>query len=306
MTFIRRIPLPTSALALALAALGNLLGGYSEALRLACGAVSAVLVLLVVLRIVTDYKAVVAECENCATLAVLPTLFMALMVLSTYLKPYAPGIAPWLWGVALGLQLAVTVLFVKRHLLAFDLAKVLPSWFIVFVGYVVASLTSPAFSMQPLGRILLYCGLVGYAAVLGTVVYRMTKLGDLPAPALPTVAIFAAPASLCLAGYLAVTETKQPAVVYALLAVSAVSLLFVLSRLPKVLRLDFHPGFAALTFPIVITAVALKQTNAFLAGSAAGSFIPPAAIVAMDALAALVVSYVLIRYAMLMAAPVRS
>lgn len=302
---IKRIPIPMAALALALASLGNLLASYSEALRLACGTVAGVLALLVLLRVVFDFKAVFAECDNCATLAVLPTLFMALMVLATYLKPFVGNAAAALWAVALGLQLAVTALFIKRHLLSFALPKVLPSWFIVFVGYVVASVTSPAFSMQPVGRVLLYAGLAGYLSVLAVVVYRLVKV-ELPNPALPTVAIFSAPASLCLAGYLAVTETKQLMVVYALLTISLISLLFVLSRLPKVLRLDFHPGFAALTFPFVITGVALKQSSVFLASTPQGSFIPGAAITAMDLFAALMVGYVLVRYTLFLAAPAKA
>jgi exfoliative toxin A/B len=306
MSFIKRIPVPMSALALGTAALGNLLASYSEQLRLVLGIIAAVLAALVILRLVFDFKGVFAECENCGTLAVLPTLFMALMLLSVYLKPYLPAVAPYVWGAALGLQLAVTALFVKRHLLGFKLAAVLPSWFIVFVGYVVATVTSPAFAMQALGRALLYAGLAGYVAVLGVVVYRLVKLGELPTPALPTLAIFAAPSSLCLAGYLAVTETKQQAVVYALLAVSAISLLFVLARLPRVLRLDFHPGFAALTFPLVITAIALKQSNAFLTATPGGSFIPPIAVQAAELLAALAVAYVLVRYALFLGRPTKA
>lgn len=306
MQFIKRVPVPTSALALALASLGNLLAPYSESLRLACGAVSALLVLLVIARIALDFRGVSTECENCGTLAVLPTLFMALMVLSTYLKAYAPAVAPWLWAAALALQIALTALFAKRHLFGFELGKVLPSWFVVFVGYVVATLTSPAFSAQGVGRVLLYAGLIGYVAVLATVVYRLRTLGDLPAPALPTLAIFAAPSSLCLAGYLAVAEVKQPAVVYALLTISAVSLLFVLSRLPGILRLRFHPGFAALTFPVVITAIAVKQSSAFLTASSAGVRIPALAVTALDVLAVAVVAYVLARYVMFLAAPARA
>lgn len=305
MQFFRRVPVPTSALALALASLGNLLVPYSELLRLACGAISALLVLLVLVRIAVDFRGVFAECDNCGTLAVLPTLFMALMVLSAYLKPYAPAVALMVWALALALQLAVTVLFIKRHLLGFQLAKVLPSWFVVFVGYVVATLTSPAFLAQDVGRVLLYAGLIGYFAVLIAVTYRLVRLGDLPAPAMPTLAIYAAPSSLCLAGYLAVTDAKQPGVVYALLAVTAVSLLFVLGRLPSILRLDFHPGFAALTFPVVITAVAVKQSSVFL-GTQPGLQIPSYVVGATDVLAVAVVAYVLIRYMTFLAAPARA
>lgn len=304
MPLIRRIPIPMSALALGTAALGNLLLPYSPVVRAVCGVVAAVLALLIVARIVLDFATVRSELENPATLAVLPALGMALMLLATYLKPYAAAPAKGLWAVALVLQLLVSLLFVVRYVFSFKLAQVLPAWFLVFVGFVVGSVTSPAFDALPVGRFLLYAGLIGYIAVLPVIVYRMVKGGDLPAPALPTVAIFAAPPSLCLVGYLAVTEAKQAAVVYVLLAAAAVSLLYVLACLPRILRARFYPSYAALTFPLVITAIALKQSNLFLAASGAGSFIPKAAVMVMDGLATAVVLYVLVRYAVFFATPV--
>jgi len=291
-----------AALALSIASLGNLLASHSEALRIACGILSAGLVVLVLARVALDSKSVLAECGNPATLAVLPTLFMALMLLAAYLKPYAGTAALGLWVVALLAQLITTGVFIRRYLVSFELGRVLPSWFIVFVGYVVASLTSPAFSLQPVGRVLLYAGLIGYAVTLAVVIYRLAKAGDLPKPAMPTVAIFAAPASLCLAGYLAVSEVKQPAIVYGLLAVSIISLLYVLSRLPGILTLDFHPGFAALTFPMVISGIALKQSSAFLASTSQGSPIPGIAVSAVEVLAIATVLYVLVRYTLFLTA----
>jgi exfoliative toxin A/B len=305
MSFIKRIPLPMSALALALAALGNLLAPYAPEIRIVCGSAAALLVALIVMRIALDWSGVWKDLGNPAILAVTPAFPMALMLLATYLKPAAPAPALWLWFGALALQLAIVALFVKRHVFTFDLAKVLPTWFLVFVGFVVASVTSPAFSMQPLGSILLYAGLVGYAAVLVGVIVRMSRHGGIPDPALPTVAIFAAPPSLCLAGYLAVTDVKQPVVVFALLALAGVSFLYALSHLPRILRADFHPGFAALTFPLVITAIALKASGTFLAKAGIGT-IPQAAIAVMDLLAVAMVLYVLIRYVLHLAGPAKS
>ena len=306
MSFIRRIPIPMSALALGVACLGNLLLSYSPAIRALCGAVSAALVLLLITRAVLDFKGVRAELENPAMLAVAPALFMALMLLATYLKPYAASPAKAIWVVALVLQLAVVVLFAVRFVGTFKLAQVLPGWFIVFVGFVTASVTSPAFDAQPVGRVLLYAGLLGYVGVLSAVVYRMVKVGALPAPALPTVAIFAAPPSLCLVGYLAVTQVKQAGVVYMLLAVAAVSMLYVLVSLPGVLKTPFSPAYAALTFPFVISGIALKQSSAFLATTEAGSFIPKVAVTTMDAFAALIVLYVLVRFAAYLASPAKA
>lgn len=298
MSFITRIPVPIAALALAVASLGNLVAGYSPVARVVCGWLSAGLVLLALLRLAADSKAVLAELKVPAVLAVAPTFPMALMVLSTYLKPVSPQAAFGLWAFALVLQLVLVGAFVARVVAARQLAMVLPSWFIVFVGYVVGAVTSPAFSMQALGTVLLYAGLLGYLVALPLVVYRMVKLGELPAPALPTLAIFTAPTSLCLVGYLAVTEAKEPVVVYALLAASVVSLLFVLLSLPKIAKTGFHPGFAALTFPVVITAIAIKQSAAFLSGAGALVTVPSIAVSLMDAFAILVVGYVAVRYFM--------
>ncbi len=305
MAFVRRLPVAISALALGVASLGNLLASYSETLRSVCGVVAAVLVLLVILRISFDLPGVRTELRNPAALAVLPTLFMAIMVLATYIKPLVGAPALWLWAVALGLQFATVVVFLTRHVRPAEMAKALPGWFIVFVGYVVASVTSPAFSMQPLGRVLLWVGLAGYAVALPAIAYRVFKLNDLPEPLVPTVAIFAAPPGLCLVGYLAVTDAKQPAVVYTLLALCVLSLLYATARLPVILRLGFHPTFSALTFPFVISAIALKQTAAFL--TATGSASPALGTVSAiaTALAALLVAYVLTRYAMFLAAPAR-
>jgi exfoliative toxin A/B len=305
MRFIRRIPIAMSALALGTAALGNLLLPYSPAVRGACGVVAGALVLLILARIAFDFTAVRAELRNPATLAVFPAFGMALMLLATYLKPYAALPAKSVWVAALALQLITSVVFAARFVGSFELAQVLPSWFLVFVGFVVASVTSPAFDALPVGRVLLYAGLVGYVGILPVIVFRLVKAGELPEPAVPTLAIFAAPPSLCLVGYLAVTQVKQAAVVYVLLAAAAASLVYVLACLPRILRTRFSPSYAALTFPIVISAIALKQSSLFLTASAAGSFIPKAAVMVMDALAAAMVLYVLARYVMFLVSPAK-
>jgi len=303
MNLIRRIPLPASALALGSAALGNLLLPYSPVARAVCGVLAAVLVLLITARIALDLTGVRAEMANPAVFTGFPAFFMALMLLATYLKPYAAVAATALWWAALAAQLMFVGVFAVRYLVSFKLAQVVPGWFLVFVGFVVGSVTSPAFGAVALGRVLLYAGALGYVVALALVVYRLVKLGDPPAPALPTLAIFAAPPSLLLAGYLSVAATKSPGVVYALLAVAGASLVYVVARLPRILSGGFYPSFGALTFPVVICAIALKLSNAFLATTPAGSFVPKVAIMAMDGFAAAMVAYVLVRYAMWLLAP---
>lgn len=303
MPIIRKIPIPAGALALGLASLGNLLGQFSPVARAVCGVLSAALVVALFARFAFDWPAVSAELRTPPALAVLPATLMALMQLATYLKPLAPGAATVIWSVAVIAQLLVSALFIWRFVFKFSLAQVLPSWFLIFVGFVVASVTSPAFGMVPAGRALLVAGSAGYAIALPLVAWRLVKLGDVPAPALGTLGIVAAPPSLLLVGYLAVVEAKQPVVVYALLALAAASLLFVSWRLPAILRAGFSPALSGLTFPLVISAIAFKQSGAFLAKT--GTPVPALGAIApaLAAIATLAVAYVFVRYVLFLASP---
>lgn len=306
MSFIRRIPIPMSALALGTAGLGNLLSSYSPAIRTVCTAVAALIALLVIARLVLDFRNAWAELKNPAILSVLPALFMALMLVAAYLRPITPAPALALWLGALTLQLLTVGLFIVRYVVSFDLAKVLPSWFLVFVGFVVGTVTSPAFGMVGVGRVLLYAGLAGLAVTFPVVVYRLAKGAPLPTPLAPTIAILAAPSSLCLAGYLTVATTKQVIVVQVLLALTTVTLLYVIANLPRIVRLGFLPSVGALTFPVVISAIAVKMSAAFLAASGSGITVPGIAVQAMGAFAAAMVLYALGHYVVFLAVPAKA
>ena len=64
----------------------------------------------------------------------------------------SPRVPPWRCGSPRSRSSSSSSrLFVARFVASFKLAQVLPAWFLVFVGFVVASVTSPAFGMQPVG-----------------------------------------------------------------------------------------------------------------------------------------------------------
>ena len=141
------------------------------------------------------------------------------------------------------------------------------------MGIVVGSVTSPTFGMEALGQALFYGGFVCYLALLVIVTLRYAKLG-VPEGARPLFCIYAAPMSLSLAGYL--TVTPEPNLAFALVLAVLAQALFalVLVRLPKLLKLPFYPSYAAMTFPFVITAIALGKV---LNLAAANGFAVPAA-----------------------------
>jgi exfoliative toxin A/B len=278
MKFVKSIPMAMCGVSLALAALGNLLGQNNQPeLRLLCGILSALVLILFLLKIVLHFPHAGAELKTPIPLSVLPTSTMALMLLCVYVKDYVNGAAAVpLWYAAVALHIAIMLLFVKRFIIGFKLGTVFPSWFIAFVGIVVASVTAPAMNARTIGQITFYTGFFLYFIALVLVVWRMVKVKLFPEPARPTIAIFTAPMSLCIVGYFQSfpPEQRNAALIYLMLAIAVISYLYVFIMMVPLLKIKFYPTYAAFTFPFVISALAFRAGNNFLAAQGYGFLAP--------------------------------
>lgn len=116
MDMIKKIPVPICGVALGCAALGNLLQSYSEALRMVCGVVSALFLLLFIIKVVAFPKLFAEDMTNPIMASVSGTFSMALMLLSTYIKGYlgAADVAFVVWVVAIALHVALIVFFTAK------------------------------------------------------------------------------------------------------------------------------------------------------------------------------------------------
>lgn len=262
---IKKIPLPISGLILGLFALGNLLRTYGENLRNIIGLIAGVLFILVTLKIVFNYSGTKKELENPVVATVFPTYSMALMLLSTYIKPVVGDVAKLVWiiGVLLHIYLMFKVLI--KYVPNFDIKNMFPSWFITFVGIVVGSVSAPAFGMEKFGIIFFWFGLVAYLILIPFNIKRVYIDKSLPNPAKATIAIFAAPGSLLLAGYMSSFADKNLYMIYFLLGISQFFYWLVIVQLPKLLKSDFLPSFSSFTFPLAISGLSLKLTSKFFA-----------------------------------------
>ncbi|AIZ56411.1 potassium-tellurite ethidium and proflavin transporter [Candidatus Methanoplasma termitum] len=294
--FISKVPVPICGLALALASLDIFLSQrydlYSYSIL---AALSAIIMALFTIRIVVDWRGIIKDIENPAAFAVLPTYTMTLMLLSTYIKNFAFDVALAVWLGAIIMSFVFMFFFVKKFMLKFNMMTVFPSWVIVFVGYVVASVTSPTFGMQDLGKILFWCGLIGYLIILPLAAYRTLKVRKIPEPLTPQIAIFAAPANLCIVGGLSAFGGSPPEFVLILLIIlSVVSYIAVMAYMPKMLNSKFYPSYAALTFPLVISAVSFYRFGEYYGLSSVEIFVILREITVAAAI--LMVVYVFIRY----------
>ncbi|WP_025640611.1 TDT family transporter [Schnuerera ultunensis] len=293
---VKKLPLPAVALMLALAATGNLVLSYGNIYRNVFGVLAAILLVLILIKIIKYPKKVVQDLNNPVVASVFPALSMGIMLIATYIKPFMPSLAFSIWVIGLVLHIILILYFTGKHVFNFNIKKVFPSWYIVYVGIVVGSVTAPAFEMGNIGRILFWFGFISYLILLPIVLYRVVRVKEIPEPALPTIVILAAPASLCLAGYMNSFQDKNMFIVWLLLVLSQFTLLCVLLQLPKLLKLPFYPSYSAFTFPLVISGISIKLTNGFLINAGKELFILKYIVKFEEVLAVIMVLYVLLRY----------
>ncbi len=297
--FLNTLPLPISGLMLGLAALGNLLAPYSGGLRYFLGSLSAVIFISLVLKTILFPKSLKEGLENPVVASILPTFAMGGMLLSTYLAPYFPNSAFGLWTLSLVLNALLIILFTKIYVVSFSIRKVFSSYFVMYVGIVVASVTAPVYGLEALGQMIFWFGLAAYLLWLPIVCYRVFIIKEIPEPAKPVSIIFAAPASLLLAGYLRSFPEKSFGMVLFLGIIAGMMTLYALTQMPKMLRLPFYPSYSAFTFPFVISAIAFSGMTGYL-GSRGISFGGLEFIRGFQiAWAATMVLYVVIRFGML-------
>ena len=283
---IKKVPVPLSGVMLGLAALGNLLQSYSEGVRYFCGILAGLLLILLILKLILFPHMIKEDMKNPIMSSVAATFPMALMLLSTYVKPFIGNAAFVIW------ILAITVIFIVK----LQMPKVFASYYIVYVGIAVAAVTAPAFGRLTIGAAAFWFGLISLVVLLILVTYRYINFKEIPEPAKPLICIYAAPASLCIAGYTQSVETKSYGLLIGLMIVAAILYVFSLVKAVTYLKLPFYPSYASFTFPFVISAIAMKQASACLMNMGRPISFLSYVVTIETVIAVLFVAYVFIRF----------
>ena len=233
---IKKIPIPICGVMLGAAALGNLLQSYSEGIRYVCGVFAAFLLILALLKLIMFPGAVKEDMKNPIMASVSGTFPMALMILSTYVKPFIGQAAYYIWLFAIALHIVLIIYFTVKFVFKLQMPKVFASYYIVYVGIVVASVTAPAYEKLAIGSAAFWFGFVTLILLLILVTYR----------------------------YVTVKEVmpKSYGFLMGMFVVATVIYIFALVKAIGYLKMPFFPSYAAFTFPFVISAIATKQTMA--------------------------------------------
>lgn len=293
---IKKVPIPLCGVMLGTAALGNLLQSYSEGIRYVCGIVAGLLLVLVLLKLCLFPGMVKEDMKNPIMASVAGTFPMSLMILSGYVKPFIGKAAYYIWLSAIALHLALIVYFTLKFITKLQMPKVFASYYIVYVGIVAASVTAPAFESLAIGSAAFWFGFFSLIVLLVLVTIRYVKYKEVPDPAKPLICIYAAPTSLCIAGYVQSVTPKNYGLLMGMFAVAGILYIFALVKAVGYLKLPFFPSYASFTFPFVISAIASKQTMACLMNM--GRPIPALqyVVLAETVIAAVFVIYTLVRF----------
>lgn len=213
------------------------------------------------------YPSILQADLKCPTVgSVVPTLAMAMMIVSHTIALFSQTIAIGLWLLAVISHIIFFSLFCYHRLKKFELNHIVPSWFVPPIGIVVACLTVPAPAFRTLAVIILVFGLLSYLVLLPMVIYRLIVGEQVEAARRPTVAILAAPASLSLSGYLSLYSNPDPLLVMILFSIAILMTLTVYLLMFHLLRLPFTPSYSAYTFPLAISATAMFKTSVWMKG----------------------------------------
>lgn len=293
MNIIKRIPIPIAGLMLALFSLGNLLQDINPYLRYLSGILGTIILILIILKIILYFPDVKNDFKNPVIVSSSGTFSMSLMLLSTYLLEFMPGIAYTIWIIGISLHLMLMIYFTYHFIVReFDISMVYPSYWIVFVGITMAAITSKSHSVEEIGFIFFIVGFIAMLITLPLVVYRYIKYNDIPDMNKPLICIFTALMSILIVGYINSSHTISNEFLIVLYLIACIFYVFALYKFLEYRNLEFFPSFSAFTFPFVISALATKGVGKIIGNNLLNPILTIETVIAV-----IIVAYILIRYA---------
>lgn len=263
-TDIEHLPISIGGPILGIAAMGNLLHDFFPYSREVCGLISALLFILVIIKLIKYPETFKKDLNNPVLASIIATLSMALMLIASFILPYAgyiPSISLWIFAIIVHLLFVVN--YIIKFVLHFDITDYTAGSFVVFAGIQMIAITAPAFNQEFYGTIAFCFSFICVILVFLAVTYRYLRI-PVPEHTQPVIGVYAAPFSLCAVGYLASVSPNNIYLVITLYVITKILYIIVLGKLIQYWEYPFYPTYAAYTFPIVINAVTTLFTMKYL------------------------------------------
>ena len=271
MDIIKNLPLAITGLILAILSLGKVFADFRGIFFI----IGSILIFLVLLKLVLHFDTFINELNTLITLSTFGTFSMALMLFSTYLKPlllpFSQKIAFVIWILGIIIHLSILIIFTKKFVIDnFDIENVFATWWIVYIGITMASITAPAYNLQEYGFIFFGVGFILMIPTLVLVSYRYLMFTAIDDQFKPFICIYTALFSILIVGYVNTLTINENflSVIYMFACIFYIFAIFHAIRLLIMERLEFMPSFSAFTFPFVISGIATGEAYKYFGFSA--------------------------------------
>lgn len=292
---IERVPIPLAGVMLAFAALGNFMKKTTVPGWFIPELISVLLLILLLLKLAMFPRMVENDMRFGAVAGASGAFSMGLMYLGACAGGFSHAAGAVIWYAGLLIHVLLIVYFTVRFVLHFRMEQVYTTWFLVYVGIAAASQAAASFGLAAAGQWIVWYGLAATLVLMVLITVRYRRIPS-ERPLRPLLSIYAAPVSLCLAGYLAAFPDKSRTPVLVLIILAQVFYVYGLIQALCMIAGPFSPAFSGFTFPFVSTAAVTYSSAVFLGTeSMAGRILFPTA-VAENLIGAAFLLAVFVRY----------
>ncbi|MDD3746172.1 MAG: TDT family transporter [Anaerostipes sp.] len=270
---LERIPFAMSGVMLAYATLGFLLRDMGGTVYHACSIIAGVLFVVLAVRIVVCLPYVKEEMLDPVKCSVSATFSMGMILLTDYARPVLGKADTIIWIAAVALHVYLMIFFNGHNLYQFKIENVYATYFIFYAGLSTVADTAPIFGMRGVGVWFSKVSMILVLILFFVITYRYIKFPKIENRNKALICTYASPVSLLIVGYLACETSPLLPLVTVLAFVSIAAYLFAAYHGVRVLAGTFYPSFAALTFPFVVSALAMKRVSEYAASMGGVSFL---------------------------------
>lgn len=256
MNIIKDTPIAISGLMLALFSMGSYFDNFIPNIKIMIGIIASVILILLVLKLIIYTDTVRNEFDDIIVSSTSGTFSMALMMFSTYFLATSRLLSFIIWIVAVLLHISLIIYFTYKYILHnYSLDNVYPSYWIVYIGISMASITGSTYMGKYNFIFFLFAFILMFPTLL-LVSYRYIKRSVEVDAYKPLICIYTAILSILIVAYM---NSYTDVSAYLLGVMYFIATLFYILALYKFIEyrnLDFYPSYSAYSFPFVISLVA--------------------------------------------------
>ncbi|RUM94265.1 MAG: C4-dicarboxylate ABC transporter [Thiothrix sp.] len=205
----------------------------------------------------TYQDAVLAELKHPIKLNFFPAISISLILLSVVALHLNPPLAHgfWLAGTGLHLALMLYVLHVWINHEHFEIRHLNPAWFIPAVGNVLVPIAGSSLGYQEISWFFFSVGMLFWLVLLTIIFNRILFHNPIPDGLAPTLFILIAPPAVGFISYLKLTNSLD-GFARVLYYNGLFFTLFLLTQLPRFIKLPFFLSWWAYSFPLAAVTTA--------------------------------------------------